>query len=182
MLDVQHISYGPRRWYVAFVLDEGSPFPLRYSAFRAESNCSVIQSGLLRCWGKLLCMRASAVSNANTRVTWVRGQPCIQGCITGKEWRKIRLMFIFDTICQQKKKKIYCPLQHPLKGWIGPTAGAVNLLWDLLLPNLETLCNWYSLVSLALSSPWTSHLGASLRVLPVGPDGKFFSEGLSTTV
>lgn len=116
-----NIICGPRRhstdvplWYVAFVCDEGCSFPLRYSAFRAESNCSVTQSGLLRCWGKLLCMRASAVSNANTGVTCVRGQPCIQGCITG-EWRKTRPMFIFDTMCQQREKKNLLPSVASLK-------------------------------------------------------------------
>lgn len=63
---------------------------------------------------------------------------------------------LFLTPCANRGKKIYCPLQHPLKGWIGSTTGAVNHLWGLLLPNLETLCNLYSLVSLLFRRPQNS--------------------------
>lgn len=81
---------------------------------------------------------------------------------------------LFSTPCANREKKIYCPLQHPLKGWRSPTAGAVNHLWGLLLPNLETLCNLYSLVSLALSSPGASPPGRLSACPTCGPRREVF--------
>lgn len=82
--------------------------------------------------------------------------PAFKAASWGKNGGK-RGPCLFSTPCANRgKKKIYCPLQHPLKGWIGPSAGAVNHLWGLLLPNLETLGNLYNLTSLTFGSPRTS--------------------------
>lgn len=136
---------------------------MRAVLFRCATQHSGLKATVL-CYTKrtpaLLCMRASAVSNANTGVTCVRGQPCIQGCITGKEWRKTRPMFIFNTMCQQGKKKIILlPSAASLKRVNRSNSRGCKHLWGRLLPNLETLCNLYNLVSWALSSPWTSPPG-----------------------
>lgn len=114
-------------------------------------------------------MRASAGSHANAGVTCVGGgEPWTQGCVTGKEWRKTRAGVYFRHHVPTEEK-IYCPLQHPLKGWTGPTAGAVNHLWGLLLPNLETLCNLYRLVSLVLRRPGSSPPGRPSACPTCGP-------------
>lgn len=168
-----------------YVFDKGCAFLLHHSAFQAESNCSlgaVTQSRLPRwCWN-LVCMRASTVSHANTGVTCVRGQPWLLTCL----WRKtLLLLFIFNSMHQQGKTQLHS----------AASLKRVNrsnhrdykaILWGLLLANLEELHNLYILANMVVSSPWTSPpVSLSLRLSvssPAGPAGKFFSEGLSTTV
>lgn len=125
---------------------------------------SVTQSRLLPWWWKLLYMRASTVLHANTGVTCVRGQPCVQDCIVGKEWRKTPLLlFIFNSMYQQGKALLHSAASLKRENRSNHR-GYKAILWGHLLANLETLCNLYSLVS-AVNSPWISppvSLSASL--------------------
>lgn len=159
--------------YVAFVFDEGCAFPLRCSAFQAEKR---VFSLLYKAngWRKRLCTRASAVPNSNTGVTCVREQPRIRWCIVGREQWKAAPDICFQAHVPTEKKND-CPLQHPLNGWIVPITEAIKPFYEVFYWRHCTTCT----VNMAVTSPWTS---PRLSVFsPVGPDGKFFSEGLSTT-
>lgn len=116
---------------------------------------SVIQSGLLRCfaWGPLLYQMQileSLVSGDN---------PVFKAASQGRNGGK-HGPCLFSTPCANRGKKIILlPSAASLKRVNRSNSRGCKHLWGRLLPNLETLCNLYNLVSWALSSPWTSPPG-----------------------